>query len=70
MGGEREREGSGSQAPGPGGGAASWRDAQVLFVFSPPWLQAREDTSGDGVLERKPWSRELQTIAEKRKLQF
>lgn len=41
-----------SQAPGPGGGA-SWRDARGLFVFSPPWLEAREEASEDRALERK-----------------
>lgn len=57
----------GVRLQGQAGGAVSWRDAQVLFVFSPSWPQAREDTRGDGALERKSWSQELQTIAEKRK---
>ena len=46
-------------------GAASWRDAQVLFVSFLPWLETREGTSGDGALERKPRSRECQTMSAK-----
>lgn len=26
----------------------------VLFVFSPPWPEARQEARGDGALERKP----------------